>query len=1087
VVNADNASDFNRWQEWGRWKLSFMDAAWKLAAFGIREVRPDFLPVTQSVYGWPAYADGYYFNVVRSLPVINGHGGYDDYGGAYFNPSYTFEFGRARDLHKPNWYLPTWYGGMPSDRFRLEQYLSFMNNLQGMMKPPDMTIHRPSTTPATADGIVESNKLMARLGTIFTTMPVTRPPVAVLYSLSQDLYAQAHDMKDNYTGGRHAREKTFLAYLAGKVSHIPLFPIVEEDITDGTLAANHKAVLLPGINYLDPKVIVELERFAASGGLVLVSDDSAVEIKGATKLGCTIDVTLYDRIAKFYEQKKTDELARVNNAGSYLNAVQPIARALKMQCAKHKIMPVLECDNPSIIVSRQAEGDVEYLFAVNASYDEKVGGMNALKTAQAKLEFPADGRPVYDAVLGGPVRELQTWLMVRYSQFRFGPGQMRVFARTARAIGGVQLSRPRVRRDYTVQNDPLHLDISAVVLDDKGHVVAGSVPLEIRVSDPLGATRYHLYRATDQGSLRLTLPLAVNDPPGTWGVTVHDLLANTEDTGYFVYRPVSVCGAAAGATPRAVSFGNDRANIFRFFRNHHDVTVAVGSSGYNTAAAERLAAALKPWDVRCKIVKAADVNRPRAITEEEAKTWCGLEPGKVQPGHGNNPAQVGFDVRGSVILLGTPEDNPLIQFLQKEHFLPYQPDKASFPGAGRGMLAWQRDGVGYEQESITLIAYDADGMAEAVGSLYEAAAGLDPLTKWGLPSVSSIRPATKDPGQVPELPVAWKATLPDRVAGLKVGPHGPMILTEDGSLTWVDTLGLVSWKQPLNRGESCGETWALDMSPDGNTIAAGASHQVAAFDGKRDWLFDMPAGDGKTVPPILFVAVAPDGKSVAWGTADGKLSLFSRRGKRLWSIGGVDPKDKNARPNPYLSGTFTADGKALVALTANEMQVFAVADGKKEAAVPGIKGAVAPQRAGTGVLVTDGRTVRLQAAKEIRRVDLGDAGVIAVAPAGVDLVVGTETDGTVRKFGAGPAPVWQHRVAGHVVKKLAVRGDQTAVAYWGGLVHLLDADGSLKAVRRFPQDVTALDWFGDKLLVGLANGEVLALKTSKPGGSPKSR
>src|SRR5439155_19370907 len=152
--------------------LGFMDAAWKYSAFGVSEVRSEFLSATQSQYGWSAFTDGYYFNVVRSLPVTSGHGGYDDYGGGYWNPSWFLEMARARDLTKPCWYLPMWYGNTPADRYRLEQYLSFITNIQGMAKPPDMQVHNPATTPA-ADGIVASNKLMARLGTIFTTMPVT--------------------------------------------------------------------------------------------------------------------------------------------------------------------------------------------------------------------------------------------------------------------------------------------------------------------------------------------------------------------------------------------------------------------------------------------------------------------------------------------------------------------------------------------------------------------------------------------------------------------------------------------------------------------------------------------------------------------------------------------------------------------------------------------------------------------------------------------------------------------------------------------------------------------------------------------------
>src|SRR5206468_12576031 len=132
----------------------------------------------------------------------------------------------------------------------------------------------------------------------------------------------------------------------------------------------------------------------------------------------------------------------------------------------------------------------------------------------------------------------------------------------------------------------------------------------------------------------------------------------------------------------------------------------------------------------------AEASKSRSLTEEEARTWVGLvhaNKGQIKPGDGNPPLLVGFAVRGPVILLGTPEDNAIIGFLARERFLPYKPEAGVFPGTGRGFLAWQRDGVGRLQESVTLIAYDEEGMAEAVGSFYEAVAGLDPLTKWTLP------------------------------------------------------------------------------------------------------------------------------------------------------------------------------------------------------------------------------------------------------------------------------------------------------------------------------------------------------------------
>ena len=232
------------------------------------------------------------------------------------------------------------------------------------------------------------------------------------------------------------------------------------------------------------------------------------------------------------------------------------------------------------------------------------------------------------------------------------------------------------------------VSIAAALVDTENRVFSGSAPLQVCVIDPLKVTRYDLYRATDQGVCRLSLPLAANDPAGTWTVKVRELLANTKGTASFTCSPPAHCEALAGVTQRAEYWGNDRENIFRCFRMHQEVTIVKGASEYSNAAADRLAEALKPWGVRYAIVNAADVNKPRELSEEEAKTWVGLSyaaSGVSKAGRGNDPVHVGFDIQGPVVLLGTPEDNPLIRFLLDHGFLPYTPN-ANFPGHGRPWL-----------------------------------------------------------------------------------------------------------------------------------------------------------------------------------------------------------------------------------------------------------------------------------------------------------------------------------------------------------------------------------------------------------------
>jgi hypothetical protein len=825
-VDPKNPENAARWKQWATWKLGFMDAAWKEAQFGVAQVRPDYLSVTQSQYGFSAYTDGYYFNVVRSLPVTSGHGGYHDYGPGYFNPSFTLEMARARDYAKPCWYLPTWYGNTTNEQYRLEQYLSFQTNIQGMMSPPDL---EPAVNASARQGIVESNQLMKKLGPIFTTMPVTRPPVAMLYSLSQAIHTQTKDMQANYLHQMPQGLNLPFTYLAGRLLTDPFLVIVEEDILDGTLANEHKALVLTSIDYLDPAVVEALESFIQGGGVVLMTGDSTVAIKGAIKLPVTGGLPDQKLIDQLKAEKKDKELGQYYTTAKHIDGARPLAKAIKAELDKAGIKPLLEFQDEekdardqAVVVTRQAAGDVEYFFLVNATPDTK-DPKNGLtpRSAISTVLLPNDGRPVYDAITGGaisPVKVVNGKLDGKaeanrpdvfhtggkdpnkmWGVFGFGAGGMSVFARTARPIGGVRLSSPTVTRDLTQEKLPIRLDVAATLIDDKGRTLSGSAPLHIRVIDPLGVTRHELYQATKLGQYSVSLPLAANDPAGKWTVIVREMLNNSEDSLPFEYTPPKRARSIAGATPRAVYAANDLDNVFRFARLFHDVTIVKGTSKFNDAAAERVIKSLEPWGVRCKTMDLAAASKPRTITPEEARTWCGLQyagKGQVKPGDANPINIAGFAVQGPVILLGNPDDNPIIKYLLTEKFLPYAPVKDTFPGAGRGMIAWQRDGIGRGQESVTLIAYDEAGMSEAVGSAFEAAAGIEPLTKWTLPQTDAISAAKTALGHAPAAEVAWTVPISyrDHVLGFTVAEGKLTAYAIHGDMTQIDTKGkAVNW------------------------------------------------------------------------------------------------------------------------------------------------------------------------------------------------------------------------------------------------------------------------------------------------------
>ena len=310
------------------------------------------------------------------------------------------------------------------------------------------------------------------------------------------------------------------------------------------------------------------------------------------------------------------------------------AKTLTAALTQAGITPLLGCSESEIWASRQADGDVEYLFTDNAKMDRfysSLSNYDVLAPATTTLRLPNDGRPVYDAVLGGKApfiaqgKELTATLS-------YGPGQLRVFARTARPLGGVHVLTPVMAIDSLNEHAPLTLHCNATVVDTAGQVLNGAMPLRIVITDPLGDVRYDLYRATEHGTLALDLPLAANDAAGAWKIAVTELLANSTGSAVVNYHPTGNCGIIAAAVPRAITFADDRDKIYRFFRQHQTVTLVKGSSPYLDAAAERVADMLKPWGVQVVVVNAADVNHGREVSAEEAPTLVGMSPARSSPG-----------------------------------------------------------------------------------------------------------------------------------------------------------------------------------------------------------------------------------------------------------------------------------------------------------------------------------------------------------------------------------------------------------------------------------------------------------------------
>jgi hypothetical protein len=222
---------------------------------------------------------------------------------------------------------------------------------------------------------------------------------------------------------------------------------------------------------------------------------------------------------------------------------------------------------------------------------------------------------------------------------------------------------------------------------------------------------------------------------------------------------------------------------------------------------------------------------------------------------------------------------------------------------------------------------------------------------------------------------------------------------------------------------------------------------------------------------------------IAIGMADGSLSVFDGK-ERRWSI--TTRKDPKAAPDPYFAAEFNRDGKRLVAATASELHVIDANDGKVLARLPGVNGKFGVHPEGDGFVVSDGNMAKWFSPKSMkieRTMALPPGGVARLEVLNADHLLVASEDGSVRRLqyvkeGEKPKVIWEHRTP-HRVPKFArwtTAADEYVIVYWGGLVEMLDASGTVRATRQFEQEITAMAPDQAGAILGFADGRVIGIR-----------
>ncbi|MEJ7664151.1 MAG: hypothetical protein WKG07_33795 [Hymenobacter sp.] len=200
---------------------------------------------------------------------------------------------------------------------------------------------------------------------------------------------------------------------------------------------------------------------------------------------------------------------------------------------------------------------------------------------------------------------------------------------------------------------------------------------------------------------------------------------------------------------------------------------------------------MKPWGVRSTMVNAADVNKPRQLTEEEARTWVGIDFGRVEEERQSVCSLgVGFAVNGPVILLGNPADNPLIATVERMGFLPYKTSAGS-----------ARRGRGYPRPAARCSGHRTSPLPSSPSTRRvwprqsercgRSGGGLIP-TPLGLPFTASNNSGQTSSEDTREAAIVRRAILPDRPLSMNAMPNGQVaVLANDGTTTTLDATGKI--------------------------------------------------------------------------------------------------------------------------------------------------------------------------------------------------------------------------------------------------------------------------------------------------------
>ncbi len=384
----------------------------------------------------------------------------------------------------------------------------------GRLSPDNPTLDPTYSSPETFDAIGQTcDELVKPFGPMIRASRRVHPEVAVLMSAASTWFSASPRLPG------YPNEQTLPYATLLMMNHVPFDVLLDDDIVEGALD-QYRVLVMPRADTLTQSMVDRIKVFAANGGTVIADQSLRASIPNVQR-------TAFD----FTPQLKVDGKALAEGDAMTAEAMREMMEGYAKELAPLLAGVVRPASSESLRVLTNAleAGDARYYFFVNddRTYGARFGQwklrfeLGVPQTAQVSVDVT--DRPVLYDMLQRKRIEYQTQDAHAAFSLHLPAARGKLVAALPEVIGSVRVTEPLECKS----GEPVELTIE--VIGASGKPFNSNHPLRIDVTDPRGQdSEWSRYATTREGECVYRFVPAINDAPGTWNVTVTELVGGAK-------------------------------------------------------------------------------------------------------------------------------------------------------------------------------------------------------------------------------------------------------------------------------------------------------------------------------------------------------------------------------------------------------------------------------------------------------------------------------------------------------------------------------------------------------------------------------